>query len=108
MHLKIDLAGMMAAAALLIILGSGCASPPAGHLSPAAQPAAVQVEQVPITSYMRSREGTPDELSPLAPAEARCVRKVGHKWICNWHGQTMVFNDATSRWESQPLTSKSK
>ena len=102
MHVKIDLARMVAAAALLIILGSGCASPPAGHPSPAARPSAVQVEQVPITSYMRSREGTPDELSPLAPSEARNVRKVGHKWKCDLHGQTMIFNDATSCWEPQP------
>jgi len=102
MHLKIDLARMVAAAALLIILGSGCASPPAGHPLSAAQQSALQVEQVPITSYMRSREGTPDELSPLAPAEARNVRKVGHKWSCDWHGQTMIYNNATSRWEPQP------
>lgn len=102
MHVKIDLARMVAAAALLIILGSGCASPPAGHPSSAGQQSAVQVEQVPITRYMRSREGTPDELSPLAPSEARNVRKVGHKWSCDWHGQTMIYNNATSRWEPQP------
>ena len=102
MHVKIDLARMVAAAALLIILGSGCASPPARHPSLAGQQSAVQVEQVPITSYMRSREGTPDELSPLAPAEARNVRKVGHKWNCDLNGQTMMYNDATSRWEPQP------
>jgi len=30
------------------------------------------------------------------------VRKVGHKWSCDWHGQTMIYNNATSRWEPQP------
>jgi hypothetical protein len=102
MHLKIDLVRMVAAAALLIILASGCASHPAGPPSSAAQQSGVQVEQVPITSYMRSRVGTPDELSPLAPAEARNVRKVGDKWKCDWHGQTMTYNNTTSRWEAQP------
>lgn len=91
MGFKIQLPGMTVAALLLIILAGGCAAPEA----------APELEQPPITSYMRSRIGTPDELSPLAPVEARNVRKLGNYWICDLNGQTMVYNNATARWEPQ-------
>ena len=87
MRAKIHLAGMTAVAALLILWGSGFA--------------ASQIEQTPMTSYMRSTVGTPDELSPLAPAEARKVRKVGNQWTCEINGQPMVYNEAASRWEAK-------
>ena len=87
MHVKIQLAWMTVVVALLIMVGSGFAAPP--------------IEQPPRTSYMRSTVGTPDELSPLAPAEARKVRKVGNQWTCEINGQPMVYNDAASRWEPQ-------
>ena len=87
MHVKMQLAWMSVVAALLIMVGSGFAAP--------------QIEQPPKTSYMRSTVGTPDELSPLAPAEARKVRKVGNQWTCEINGQAMVYNEAASRWEPQ-------
>ena len=58
---------MSVAASMLIILTGGCAPP-----STIVQPAE--------TSYMRSAVGICDELSPLAPPEARNVRKVGNQW----------------------------
>ena len=61
--------------------------------------AAPPIEQPPKTSYMQSRVGTPDELSPVAPAEARKVCKVGNQWTCEINGQPMVYNEAASRWE---------
>jgi hypothetical protein len=85
MHVKIHFAWMTVVVALLIMLGSGLAAPP--------------IEQIPMTPYMQSTVGTPDELSPLAPAEARKVRKVGNQWTCEINGQPMVYHDATSRWE---------
>ena len=85
MHVKIQLAWMTVVVALLIMVGSGFAAPP--------------IEQPPKTSYMRSTVGTPDELSPLAPAEARKVRKVGNQWTCEINGQPMVYHEAASRWE---------
>jgi hypothetical protein len=87
MHVKIQLAWMTVVVALLIMVGSGFAAPP--------------IEQPPKTSYMRSTVGTPDELSPLAPGEARKVRKVGNQWTCEINGQPMVYNEAASRWEPQ-------
>jgi hypothetical protein len=50
---------------------------------------------------MQSTVGTPDELSPIAPAEARKVCKVGNQWTCEINGQPMVYNEAASRWESK-------
>ena len=85
MHVKIDFAVLAVVVALLISLGSGFAAPP--------------IEQTPMTPYMRSAVGTPDELSPLAPAEARKVQKVGDHWTCEINGQPMVYNEAASRWE---------
>ena len=85
MHVRIHLAWMAGVGALLTLLGNGFAAPP--------------IEQVPMTPYMRSTVGTPDELSPLAPAEARKVCKVGNQWTCEINGQPMVYNEAASRWE---------
>jgi hypothetical protein len=94
MQLKIPLAGMAMVAALLIMWGQGWATPP--------------IKQPPMTSYMQSVVGTPDELSPLAPAEATNVKKVGNRWTCEINGQPMVYNDAASRWEPQPQEGQKK
>jgi hypothetical protein len=88
MHIKRGLAWSAVVVAQLIMLGSGFAAPP--------------IEQLPMTPYMRSAVGTPNELSPVAPEEARKVRKVGNQWTCEINGQPMVYNDAASRWEPQP------
>ena len=87
MRVKIQLAWMAVGGALLIMVGSGFA--------------ASEIVQPPKTSYMQSTVGTTDELSPLAPAEARKVRKVGNQWTCEINGQPMVYNEAASRWEPQ-------
>jgi hypothetical protein len=87
MDVKIHFAWMAVVVTLLIMLESGLAAPP--------------IEQVPRTPYMQSTVGTPDELSPLAPAEARKVKKVGDRWTCEINGQPMVYNAAASRWEPQ-------
>jgi hypothetical protein len=84
-HVKIRLAVMAVAASSLLFLASGCASQP--------------IEQPKPTSYTKSTVGTPDEMCPLAPGEARNIRKVGNQWTCELHGQTMIYNDAASRWE---------
>jgi len=94
MHVKIHLTWIVVLVALLIGLGSGFAAP--------------QIEQAPMTPYMRSAVGTPDELSPLAPAEARKMKKVGDQWICEINGQPMVYNDAASRWEPQSQAGQKK
>jgi hypothetical protein len=85
MDVKIHHTWMAGVAALLILAGSGFA--------------ASEIVQPPQTPYMRSTVGTPDELSPLAPADAKKVRKVGNQWTCEINGQLMVYNEATSRWE---------
>jgi hypothetical protein len=85
---------MVVAVALSILSISGLASS--------------RIEQPPMTPYMRGAVGTPDELSPLAPAEARRVRKVGNRWTCEINGQLMFYNDATSRWEPQGQDSQKK
>ena len=86
MRIKIQL-GMALAAAMLLILASGCASSPE------------QLGQPSMTSHMKSAVGTPDEMSPLAPPEAKNVRKVGNQWRCEVKGQDMSYNAATSLWE---------
>ena len=101
MQVKIHLSRMAMVASMLIILGSGCASSPVEPPSSQAQQSGIFVEQVPITSYMRSQVGTPNELSPLAPSQGRNVRKVGNHWVCDVRGQALVFNSATSCWEPQ-------
>jgi hypothetical protein len=60
------------------------------------------IQQPPMTSYMQSVVGTPDELSPLAPAEATDVKKVNGQWTCKINGQPMVYNPASSQWEPGP------
>ena len=87
MHVKIYLAWMAGLAALLILSGSALA--------------ASEIMQPQQTPYMRSTVGTPDELSPLGPADARKVRKVGNQWTCEINGQPMVYNEAASRWEAK-------
>jgi hypothetical protein len=97
MHAKSNLARLAAAASLLTILLGGCASSsggPSPSASSAATPGAVNVQQVPMTPYMRSQVGTPNELSPLAPGGAKNVHKVGDHWVCEMNGQTYVFNGA--------------
>jgi hypothetical protein len=90
MSARIHFTGMAGIVTLLLILGSGCVSSPS------------EVQQPPATGYMRSTVGTPDELSPLAPGEAKNLRKVGNHWVCEVHGKTMVYNEAAARWEPQP------
>jgi hypothetical protein len=94
MRKKTGLAIGAVAVAQLIMLGSGFA--------------ASQIQQPPKTAYMQSTVGTPDELSPLAPAEARKVCKVGNQWTCEINGQPMVYNEAASRWEPQSPTGPKK
>ncbi len=87
MHVKIRLAGIAGLAALLLILGLGCASS--------------SVEQSKPTSYMQSKVGTPEELSPLAPVGGCNVHKVGNQWTCELNSRVLVYNNATSQWEPQ-------
>ena len=100
MQVKIHLSRVAMVASMLILLISGCVSP-GGSPSSQVQPSGISVKQEPMTSYMRSQVGTPNELSPLAPAAARKVQKVGNQWTCEINGQPMIFNDATSCWEPQ-------
>ena len=94
MHMKRGLAWSAVVVAQLIMLGSGFA--------------ASDIVQPPKTSYMQSTVGTPNELSPLAPAEARNVRKVGNQWTCEINGQPMVYNEGSSRWEPQSPAGQKK
>ncbi len=89
MRFKINLYGMAVAGSLLLFLTSGCASSEA----PLVQPAK--------TSYMQSAVGTSNELSPLAPPEARNIRKVGPNWLCEVNGRTMIYSDAAACWQPQ-------
>jgi hypothetical protein len=88
MRRQIYLSGMAVAVAMLIFAG-GCASSSA-------------LDQPAPTSQMQSAVGTPNELSPMAPAEARNVRKVGNQWMCDLNGQAMVYNAASAKWEPKP------
>jgi hypothetical protein len=94
MGMKRGLTWSAVVVAQLIMLGSGFA--------------ASDIVQPPKTSYMQSVVGTPNELSPLAPAEARNVRKVGNQWTCEINGQPMVYNEGSSRWEPQPPAGQKK
>jgi hypothetical protein len=102
MHCKINSVMMALAASWLIITVAGCASSPATTLGSPAQPAALRLEQPAMTDYMRSRVGTQDELSPIAPPEARSIHKVGNQWVCEVNGKTMVYNNASACWEPKP------
>ena len=90
MQIKIYLSVMAVVASMSLALASGCASSSSPSLG-----------QPQMTDYMRSKVGTPDELSPIAPAEARNVRKVGNQWMYDLNGQVWVYNDASARWEPQ-------
>lgn len=99
MQIKTYLSGIAVVGSMLLILASGCASSSVEPSSSKAQSSMLSIEQPPMTEYMRSQIGTPNELSPIAPAEARNVRKVGNHWLCDLNGQVMLFNDASARWE---------
>ncbi len=99
MHTQIYQGRLGPAALLALVLASGLATGCAAPASRQPQASGIYVEQVPITSYMQSQVGTPNELSPIAPAEARNIRKVGGRWCCDLNGQARVFNGATSCWE---------
>ncbi len=101
MRFNLHLAGMGLAVLLWILSGSGCASSPAAPAASGSPSSGLYVPQVPMTSYMQSQVGTSNELSPLAPAAARNVRKAGNQWTCEIDGQTMIFNPGSSRWEPQ-------
>jgi hypothetical protein len=99
--MKMHFSVMAVVAAMWLILASGCASSPEQSSSPppAAASGAIAIKQPPMTSYMQSQVGTPNELSPMAPPEARNVRKVGDHWMCEINGRSMIFNDAGACWE---------
>lgn len=101
MRVKINLSRMSMAVLMWIILAMGCASAPGAPPSPQVQRSGIYMKQDPMTSHMRRQVGTPNELSPLAPAQATKVQKVGDRWTCELNGQAMIFNDATSCWEPQ-------
>jgi hypothetical protein len=88
MQIKNYLPGMAVVVSRLLLLASGCASSPQ------------QLEQPTMTSHMKSAVGTSDELSPLAPPEAKNIRKVGNQWMCDMNGQVMRYNATTSLWET--------
>ena len=100
MQVKIYLSVMAAATFLLLLGASGCASS-SSSLPSAAASAVEQPAQLPMTDYMRSKVGTPEELSPIAPAEARNVRKVGNQWLYDLNGQVWVYDAGAARWEPQ-------
>jgi hypothetical protein len=97
--MKIHFSVMAVVAAMWLILASGCASSSGEPSVSPAPSAASSLQQPPMTSYMRSQVGTPNELSPIAPPEARNVRKVGDHWMCDINGRSMIFNDAGAGWE---------
>ena len=99
MLIKVHLSGIAIVTSVVILLVSGCASSSVELSSSKAQSSVLAIEQPPMTDYMRSQIGTPNELSPIAPAEARNVRKVGNQWMCDLNGQVMVYNDGTGKWE---------
>ena len=88
MNKKTRISGLAVAVSVLVFLAGGCAS---------SSQTLVQPTQ---TSHMKSAVGTPDELSPLAPPEAKNLRKVGNQWQCEINGKQMKYNPATSLWEN--------
>ena len=86
MSLKLNLSRMAVAASLLFVFTGGCAS---------------SSSTKPPTAYMQSAVGTPNEMSPLAPPEARNVRKVGNNWVCEVNGRTMIYDSAAACWQPQ-------
>jgi hypothetical protein len=101
MQMKIHLAAMALLAAMGLVWASGCASSSVAPSSSTAPSSGIAVENPPMTAYMRSQIGTPNELSPIAPAAARNMRKVGNQWLCDINGQVMVFDAGASSWEPQ-------
>ena len=97
MQVKIYLSVMAAATSMLLLLASGCASSSSSF--PSSSSSVEQPAQLPMTDYMRSKVGTPEELSPIAPAEARNVRKVGNQWLYDLNGQVWVYDAGAARWE---------
>jgi hypothetical protein len=88
MKVKSYLAGIAVAASLLTILGSGCGSSSA-------------YKNPDVEATKQRTQGTPDELSPVAPLGGQNVRKVGNQWACEQNGRTMIYNDAASCWQPQ-------
>ena len=88
MRINRPLSGLVLVASLFMVLATGCAS------------SSENLEQPPTTSYMKSAMGTPNELSPVAPPEAKNIRKVGNQWQCEVNGQEMRYNPATAHWEN--------
>jgi hypothetical protein len=88
MKINRTLSELAMVASMFMILATGCAS------------SSQQLEQPPKTSYMKSAVGTPNELSPMAPPEAKNIRKVGNQWQCEINGQEMRYNPATAHWEN--------
>jgi hypothetical protein len=86
MKVKAYLAGMAVTALLLAVLGSGCAS-------------SAPYKNPDVEATAQRTKGTPNELSPLAPAGGQNVRKVGNQWACEQNGRTMIYNDAASCWQ---------
>jgi hypothetical protein len=86
MQVKNLLAVMAVAALLMISLGIGCA-PASGYKNPD------------VEATKQRTQGTPDELSPLAPVGGKNVRKVGNQWACEQNGRTMIYDDAASCWK---------
>ena len=82
------ISGLVLVASLFTALVTGCAS------------SSENLERPPMTSYMKSAMGTPNELSPVAPPEAKNIRKVGNQWQCEVNGQEMRYNPATAHWEN--------
>ncbi len=99
MQVKIYLSVMAAATFLLLLGASGCAS--SSSSLPSSSSSVEQPAQLPMTDYMRSKVGTPEELSPIAPAEARNVRKVGNQWLYDLNGQVWVYDAGAGRWTPQ-------
>ncbi len=88
MKVNRTLSGLAVATSMFMILATGCAS------------SSQNLEQPPMTSYMKSAVGTPNELSPMAPPEGTHIRKVGNQWQCEINGQKMRYNPATGLWEN--------
>jgi hypothetical protein len=86
MNIRVYLAGMAVAAMLVTILGSGCGS-------------SAPYKNLDVEATKQRTQGTPDELSPLAPVGGQNVRKVGNQWTCELNGRVMIYNDATSSWQ---------
>ncbi len=88
--MRIDriLSGLVIATLMFMFLASGCSS--------SSQP----LQQPPMTSHMKSAVGTSDELSPMAPPEAKNIRKVGNQWQCEINGKEMRYNPASAQWEN--------